>query len=81
MRKYREYGLVGILHTLGKERSRLKDDFIWRGNELKQSSKRKLIFIGIILIFIIAAILDIKYQGLFYQLLPNSVQSSLAEFF
>jgi hypothetical protein len=51
------------------------------GNQLKRSAKRKPLFIGIIIILIIAALLDIKYQELFYQLLPDSIQVYLTERF
>ncbi|MEQ6377037.1 hypothetical protein RZN22_08555 [Bacillaceae bacterium S4-13-58] len=36
---------------------------------------KKTALIVIIMIFFIAGILDLKYEGLFYQLLPKSVQS------
>ncbi|MFC4322268.1 hypothetical protein [Litchfieldia salsa] len=45
-------------------------------------AKNKKVFLFIILIiFIIAGILDIKYEGLIYQLLPNSIQSQLTDIF
>ncbi|MED3550033.1 hypothetical protein [Cytobacillus praedii] len=40
---------------------------------------RKTILFLIIIIFIIAGLLDIKYEGLFFQLLPASIQSFLAD--
>ncbi|WP_404359582.1 hypothetical protein LG291_24635 [Cytobacillus firmus] len=42
---------------------------------LKKNSKWITVFL--ILIFLIAGLLDLKYQGLFYQLLPESIQSKL----
>ncbi|MCQ6274717.1 hypothetical protein JMM81_06990 [Bacillus sp. V3B] len=42
---------------------------------------KKPILLFIILIFLIAGLLDIKYEGLFFQLLPNSIQSYLADIF
>ncbi|UOE57993.1 hypothetical protein [Cytobacillus oceanisediminis] len=35
------------------------------------------IVLFIIIIFLIAGLLDLKYQGLFFQLLPESVQSKI----
>lgn len=51
-------------------------------NILKWISKNKksILLVGIIII-IIAGVLDIKYQGLFYQLLPNSLQTYLSDIF
>ena len=51
------------------------------GNQVKRGLKRKLLFTMIIMILFIAALLDIKYQGLFFELLPNSIQAYLAEAF
>lgn len=46
------------------------------------SKKNKnYILLVIIVIFVIAGILDIKYEGLFFQLLPEPIQSYLAEIF
>ena len=42
---------------------------------LKKNSKWIAVFL--ILIFLIAGMLDLKDQGLFYQLLPESIQSKL----
>ncbi|WP_338470663.1 hypothetical protein R4Z10_18030 [Niallia sp. XMNu-256] len=42
---------------------------------MKRGLKRKLLFIIGIIVLGIAAFLDIQYQGLFFQLLPESVQS------
>ncbi|WP_394584341.1 hypothetical protein [Cytobacillus firmus] len=42
---------------------------------LKKNSKWFAVFL--ILILLIAGMLDLKYQGLFYQLLPESIQSKL----
>ncbi|MCL1702293.1 hypothetical protein [Lysinibacillus sp. Bpr_S20] len=43
-------------------------------------NKKPLLFI-IIMIILIAGILDIKYEGLFFQLLPESIQNRLADMF
>ena len=43
--------------------------------------KKKLILLLIGIILLVAGLLDIKYEGLFFQLLPNSVQSYLANIF
>ncbi|MBY0123556.1 hypothetical protein [Bacillus sp. S/N-304-OC-R1] len=42
---------------------------------------KKSIVLLIIVLFIIAGLLDIKYEGLFFQLLPSSIQSYLADLF
>ncbi|MCM3706018.1 MULTISPECIES: hypothetical protein [Cytobacillus] len=42
---------------------------------LKKNSKWFAVFL--ILILLIAGMLDLKYHGLFYQLLPESIQSKL----
>lgn len=42
---------------------------------------KKLISLLIVIIILVAGLLDIKYEGLFFQLLPNSVQSYLANIF
>lgn len=57
--------------------------FQWRGTYLKWISKRnkKPIVLIIVIFLFIAGLLDIKYEGLFFQLLPNSVQSYLANIF
>ena len=54
-------------------------NYLLEGNQVKRSLKRKLLFIMIIMILFIAALLDIKYQGLFFELLPNSIQSYLTD--
>ncbi|RPJ94928.1 hypothetical protein CW357_13140 [Rummeliibacillus sp. TYF005] len=52
------------------------------GRLLKWLSKNKgIIFIVMIIIIFVAGLLDIKYKGLFYQVLPDSIQSYLANFF
>ncbi len=43
--------------------------------------KKKLILLLLVVIIFIAGLLDIKYEGLFFHLLPNSVQSYLADIF
>jgi len=45
------------------------------------SKNKKLLLIFIIIIMFIAGILDIKYEGLFFQLLPESIQNYLANIF
>ena len=50
-------------------------------NQVNRSIKKKLLFIMAIMILFIAALLDIKYQGLFFKLLPNSIQGYLADIF
>ncbi|MEH6988251.1 hypothetical protein [Cytobacillus firmus] len=42
---------------------------------LKKNSKWIAVFL--ILILLIGGLLDLKYQGLFFQLLPESIQSKL----
>jgi len=45
-------------------------------------SKNKKPFLAfIVIIIIIAGLLDIKYEGLFFQMLPKSLQSQLANIF
>ncbi|MEC2075665.1 hypothetical protein [Metabacillus fastidiosus] len=44
-------------------------------------NNKKLILFLIIIFFFIAGLLDIKYEGLFYQLLPHSIQSYLTDIF
>jgi len=49
---------------------------------LKWISKNKKAFLLLIMVVVvIAGILDIKYEGLFYQLLPTSVQTFLTNLF
>jgi len=49
---------------------------------LKWISKNKKAFLLLIMVVVvIAGILDIKYEGLFYQLLPTSVQTFLTDLF
>ncbi|WP_223553724.1 MULTISPECIES: hypothetical protein [Lysinibacillus] len=43
-------------------------------------NKKPLVFVIIIMVFI-AGILDIKYEGLFFQILPEYIQTYLADFF
>jgi hypothetical protein len=54
-------------------------NYLLEGNQVKRSLKRKLLFIMIIIILFIAALLDIIYQGLFFELLPGSIQSYLTD--
>ena len=54
-------------------------NYLLEGNQVKRSLKKKLLFIMIIIILFIAALLDIIYQGLFFELLPNSIQSYLTD--
>lgn len=44
-------------------------------------NNKNQILLFVIVIFIIAGLLDIKYEGLFFQLLPQPIQSYLAEIF
>ncbi|MFJ7699590.1 hypothetical protein [Lysinibacillus fusiformis] len=49
---------------------------------MKWISKHKKVFLVVVfVVMIIAGILDIKYEGLFYQLLPTSMQSFLSDLF
>ncbi|WP_418301829.1 hypothetical protein [Lysinibacillus fusiformis] len=49
---------------------------------MKWISKNKKVFlVVVVVVMIIAGILDIKYEGLFYQLLPTSMQSFLSDLF
>lgn len=51
-------------------------------NLLKWISKHKKVFLAVVVVvMIIAGILDIKYEGLLYQLLPTSMQSFLSDLF
>jgi len=60
------------LQTINSEEGRL----------LKWISKnKKPLLLFIIIIIFIAGILDIKYEGLFFQLLPGSIQNYLADIF
>ena len=54
-------------------------NYLLEGNQVNRSLKRKLLFIIIIIILFIAALLDIVYQGLFFELLPNSIQTYLMD--
>ncbi|WP_197091028.1 hypothetical protein [Bacillus sp. FJAT-27231] len=48
---------------------------------MKRMSKknRKPILLFVIILLFVAGLLDIKYEGLFFQLLPHSIQSYLAK--
>ncbi|MFF6016930.1 hypothetical protein [Lysinibacillus fusiformis] len=49
---------------------------------MKWISKHKKVFLAVVVVvMIIAGILDIQYEGLFYQLLPTSMQSFLSDLF
>ncbi|MCR8854303.1 hypothetical protein MKY88_23690 [Lysinibacillus sp. FSL R7-0073] len=48
---------------------------------MKWISKNKKVFLLVVVVIIIAGILDIKYEGVFYQLLPTSMQSFLSDLF
>lgn len=51
-------------------------------NLLKWTSKNKKVLLFLIIVMlIIAGVLDIKYEGLFYQLLPTSMQSFVSSLF
>lgn len=50
-------------------------------NLLKWISKNKKVFLLVVVVIIIAGILDIKFEGVFYQLLPTSMQSFLSDLF
>ncbi|MGE7987697.1 hypothetical protein [Lysinibacillus fusiformis] len=45
------------------------------------SINKKVFLVVVVVVMIIAGILDIKYEGLFYQLLPTSMQSFLSDLF
>ncbi|HWI49935.1 MAG TPA: hypothetical protein VNU45_17110 [Rummeliibacillus sp.] len=47
---------------------------------ISKKNKKPLLILIIIIIFM-AGLLDIKYQGLFFQSLPKSMQSYLANIF
>jgi len=49
-------------------------------NSISKKSKKLLLILIIIIIFA-AGLLDIKYQGLFFQSLPESMQSYLNNIF
>lgn len=50
---------------------------------MKQISKnnKKPILLGSIIIIVIAGLLDLKYEGLFFRILPGSIQQHLSNFF
>ncbi|MEG0261245.1 MAG: hypothetical protein RR651_15370 [Lysinibacillus sp.] len=45
------------------------------------SNNKKLFLAFIVMILIIATLLDIKFEGLFFQVLPKSIQTYLADIF
>ncbi|MCM3391852.1 hypothetical protein M3651_05520 [Cytobacillus oceanisediminis] len=47
--------------------------------EFKKKKKWMVLIISVGLL--IAGLLDIKYQGLFFQLLPESIQSKIADIY
>jgi len=49
---------------------------------MKQISKnnKKPILLGSIIIIVIAGLLDLKYEGLFFRILPESIQQHLSNF-
>ncbi|WP_245671123.1 hypothetical protein [Pseudobacillus wudalianchiensis] len=47
---------------------------------ISKKHRKPILFFVIILLFV-AGLLDIKYEGLFFQLLPHSIQSYLAKIF
>jgi hypothetical protein len=42
--------------------------------------KKKIVLI-LVFILLIAGVLDLKYEGLFFQLLPESIQAKLVQLF
>ncbi|KOS61110.1 hypothetical protein AN161_19200 [Lysinibacillus sp. FJAT-14222] len=57
--------------------------YFFRGGSLLKwiSKNKKPLLLVIIIIIFIAGILDIKYEGLFFQILPESIQTYLADIF
>lgn len=51
------------------------------GNVLKwiPAKYKKTVLLLFVMIIVIATVLDIKYEGLFFQLLPSSLQTFLAD--
>ncbi|MEY2362626.1 hypothetical protein R6U76_22995 [Lysinibacillus capsici] len=45
------------------------------------SKKKKIFLLLIFVVIVVAGILDIKYEGLFFQLLPTSIQTFLSNLF
>lgn len=45
-----------------------------------QMFKKKILLI-LMIILLIAGLLDLKYEGLFFQLMPESIQSKLVQIF
>ena len=45
------------------------------------SKNKKIFLLLIFVVIVVAGILDIKYEGLFYQLLPTSIQTFLSNLF
>ncbi|KGR85228.1 hypothetical protein CD31_12480 [Lysinibacillus boronitolerans JCM 21713 = 10a = NBRC 103108] len=45
------------------------------------SKNKKIFLLLIFVVIVVAGILDIKYEGLFFQLLPTSIQTFLSNLF
>lgn len=45
----------------------------------KQLKNKKLLITIILIVLVIAGFLDLKFEGLFYQMLPESVQSWVSD--
>ncbi|MEY2369439.1 MULTISPECIES: hypothetical protein [Lysinibacillus] len=45
------------------------------------SKNKKIFLLLIFVVIVVAGILDIKYEGLFFQLLPTSIQTFLTNLF
>ncbi len=45
------------------------------------SKNKKIFLLLIFVVIVVAGILDIKYKGLFFQLLPTSIQTFLSNLF
>jgi len=65
-----------VLPKLAKSKTEKMEE-----NQVNRILKKKLLFIIVIMILFIAALLDIKYQGLFFKLLPNTLQGYLGDIF
>ncbi|WP_339280509.1 hypothetical protein [Lysinibacillus sp. FSL P2-0066] len=45
------------------------------------AKNKKIFLLLIFVVIVVAGILDIKYEGLFFQLLPTSIQTFLSNLF
>ena len=65
-----------ISNVLIRTANRYKLNLFLEVNQLLKKNKTWIVLFIIIILFI-AGILDLKYQGLFFQLLPESIQTKI----